>query len=94
MHGQRARVATHPAQYPSSLTKRRITQIRSSAPAAHRAFYGVGPLDVALAGRRLLERDDLVIAAEDDAAGGVLTAEVERLAFVTARSIIDPRGEW
>jgi hypothetical protein len=76
------------------LTKGRITQIRNSAPPSHRAFFGVGPLDVALAGRRILARDDLVIAAEDDAVGAHLTAEAERLAFVTERVIIDPREEW
>lgn len=41
------------------LTKSRITQIRSSAPPAHRAFFGVGPLDIALPGRRIFGRDDL-----------------------------------
>jgi hypothetical protein len=76
------------------LTKGRITQIRSGAPPAHRAFFGVGPLEIALPGRRILSRDDLVIAGEDDAVGALLTAEAERLAFVTERLIIDPREEW
>ena len=76
------------------LTKGRITQIRNTAPPAHRAFFGVGPLDVALPGRRILAREDLVIAAEDDAVGAHLIAEAERLAFVTERLIIDPREEW
>lgn len=76
------------------LTKGRITQIRNSAPPAHRAFFGVGPLEVALPGRRILSRDDLVIAAEDDATGAHLIAEAERLAFATERVIIDPRQEW
>src|SRR4051812_9289018 len=55
------------------LTKGRITQIRNSAPPAHRAFFGVGPLDIALAGRRIVAREDLVIAAEDDLVGAHLT---------------------
>ncbi|OLT06408.1 hypothetical protein BJF90_16550 [Pseudonocardia sp. CNS-004] len=76
------------------LTKGRITQIRSGAPPAHRAFFGVGPLTIALPGRRLLSRDDVVIAGEDDAVGAHLIAETERLAFVTERVIIDPREEW
>jgi hypothetical protein len=76
------------------LTKGRITQIRNAAPPAHRAFFGVGPLDVALPGRRLLERDDIVIAAEDDVVGAHLIAEAEKLAFATERLIIDPREEW
>lgn len=76
------------------LTKGRITQIRSSAPPAHRAFFGVGPLEIALPGRRLLDRDDLVIAAEDDATGVHLTDEAERLSFAVERRIIDPLQEW
>ncbi|OLL74915.1 hypothetical protein Ae168Ps1_3312 [Pseudonocardia sp. Ae168_Ps1] len=76
------------------LTKGRITQIRSSAPPAHRAFFGVGPLDIALPGRRLLDREDVVIATEDDATGVHLTEEAERLAFSVERLIIDPREEW
>lgn len=76
------------------LTKGRITQIRSSAPPVHRAFFGVGPLDIALPGRRLFGRDDLVIATEDDATGAHLTDEAERLAFSIERRIIDPLKEW
>ena len=76
------------------LTKGRITQIRSSAPPAQRAFFGVGPLDIALPGRRLLDRDDLVIASEDDTTGVHLTDEAERLAFTVERHIIDPQQEW
>ncbi|MBN9800578.1 hypothetical protein DMP15_25465 [Pseudonocardia sp. UM4_GMWB1] len=76
------------------LTKGRITQIRSSAPPAHRAFFGVGPLELALPGRRLLNRDDLVIASEDDATGVHLTDEAERLMFTVERRIIDPLQEW
>ncbi|MCE0764776.1 hypothetical protein LWC35_17945 [Pseudonocardia kujensis] len=76
------------------LTKGRITQIRNSAPPAHRAFFGVGPLDVALVGRRIFEREDMVIAAEDDVTGTHLLAEVEQLAFTAERLVIDPREEW
>ncbi len=76
------------------LTKSRITQIRSTAPPAHRAFFGVGPLTIALPGRRILHRDELVIAAEDDATGTHLTRETEGLAFTTERLILDPREEW
>lgn len=76
------------------LTKGRITQIRNSAPPPHRAFFGVGPLDVALPGRRIVARGDVVIAAEDDAVGAHVLAEAEALAFTTARLIIDPAEEW
>lgn len=76
------------------LTKGRITQIRNSAPPAHRAFFGVGPLDVALPGRRIAAREDVVIAAEDDAVGAHMIAETEALSFTTERLIIDPAEEW
>ncbi|GAA4560491.1 hypothetical protein [Pseudonocardia xishanensis] len=76
------------------LSKGRVTQIRNSAPPAHRAFFGVGPLDVALVGRRIFEREDMVIAAEDDAVGAYLLGEVEQLAFTAERLVVDPREEW
>jgi hypothetical protein len=76
------------------LTKGRITQIRNSAPPAHRAFFGVGPLDVALVGRRIAERDALVIATEDDAVATHLIGETTALAFVAERVVIDPREQW
>jgi hypothetical protein len=76
------------------LTKGRITQIRNSAPPPHRAFFGVGPLDIAVVGRRIAERPELVIAAEDDAVGLHVAAEAEALAFITERVIIDPADDW
>jgi hypothetical protein len=77
------------------ITKGRVTQIRNTAPAPERAFFGVGPVEVALPGRLIRERGDVVIASEDDTAGAHLMAELEKLAFVVAdRVIIDPRREW
>lgn len=76
------------------LTKGRITQIRATAPPAHRAFFGVGPLAVALPGRIIRDRDDVVIAGEDDETGARLINELEKLSFITERVIIDPREEW
>jgi hypothetical protein len=76
------------------LTKGRITQIRSSAPPVHRAFFGVGPLTVALPGRIVEGRRDLVIAAEDDHTGNYLIEELNRLAFSTHRVVLDPREDW
>ncbi|GAA3857506.1 hypothetical protein GCM10022243_23760 [Saccharothrix violaceirubra] len=76
------------------LTKGRITQIRSSAPPEHRAFFGVGPLDLALPGRLIRERDALLIASEDDAAGLQLSAQADKLAFIVNRVVLDPREEW
>jgi hypothetical protein len=77
------------------ITKGRVTQIRGSAPRPERAFFGVGPIEIALPGRLIRERDDVVIAAEDDAAGSRLKSELEGLAFAVAdRVVIDPRREW
>lgn len=77
------------------ITKGRITQIRSTAPPPERAFFGVGPVQIALPGRIIREREDLVIAGPDDATGAHLVAELEKLAFVLAdRVVLDPRHEW
>jgi len=77
------------------ITKGRVTQIRSTAPGPERAFFGVGPIEVALPGRLIREREDLVIAGPDDAAGTHLITELEKLAFaVSDRVVLDPRGEW
>lgn len=76
------------------LTKGRITQIRNTAPPAHRAFFGVGPLVLALPGRTILDRQDLVIAGEDDATGAHLLSELANLSFITDRIVLDPREEW
>lgn len=76
------------------ITKARVTQIRSSAPPIERALFGVGPLVVALPGRTILDRQDVVIASEDDVTGAHLLEHLERLAFQTERYVIDPREEW
>ncbi|MDX8146501.1 hypothetical protein SK854_30610 [Lentzea sp. BCCO 10_0061] len=77
------------------ITKGRVTQIRSSAPGPERAFFGVGPISLALPGRIIREREDLVIAGPDDATGAHLTGELEKLSFViNERVVIDPREEW
>lgn len=76
------------------LTKGRITQIRQTAPPAERAFFGVGPLTVAVPGRLLAGRQELLIASEDDLTAELLLGELGRLAFVTERYRIDPRETW
>ncbi|MFC3892101.1 helix-turn-helix domain-containing protein [Lentzea rhizosphaerae] len=77
------------------ITKGRVTQIRGSAPGPERAFFGVGPIELALPGRLIRERGDVVIASEDDAAGSHLSATLEKLAFaISERVVIDPREEW
>jgi hypothetical protein len=76
------------------LTKGRITQIRQTAPVPERAFYGVGPITVAIPGRLFPGRRDLVIASEDDETADIMTAELHRLAFTAERSRIDPEQSW
>lgn len=76
------------------LTKGRITQIRHSAPPLERAFFGVGPLTVAVPGRMLPGRQELLIASEDDRTAELLLDETGRLAFTTERYRIDPREKW
>lgn len=76
------------------LTKGRITQIRHSAPPPERVFFGVGPVTVAVPGRIVAGRQDLVIASEDDLTAELLLDELGRLAFATERHRIDPREEW
>jgi hypothetical protein len=76
------------------LTKGRITQIRQSAPVPERAFYGVGPITVAIPGRRIPGRRDLVIASEDDETAGIIVNELHRLALTAERYRIDPGEDW
>lgn len=76
------------------LTKGRITQIKQTAPAPERAFYGVGPITVAIPGRRLGRRRDLVSASDDDETADILVAELHRLAFTAERVRIDPEESW
>lgn len=75
------------------LTKGRITQIRNSAPPRERAFFGVGPVTVALPGRDLGRRE-LVIASEDDRTADLFVSELERLSFLTERHTLDPYEAW
>jgi hypothetical protein len=76
------------------LTKGRITQIRQTAPVPERAFYGVGPITIAIPGRVFPGRRDLVIASEDDETADIMTAELHRLAFHSERYRIDPEQSW
>lgn len=59
-----------------------------------RAFFGVGPLTVAVPGRVLAGRRDLLIASEDDLTADLLLDELRRLAFSTERYRIDPHEKW
>ena len=71
------------------LTKARITQIRGSAPPAERAFFGIGPVTIALPVRMgVAERVRPVIAIEDAMTVDHLQALLLRLAFTVERAQI------
>lgn len=76
------------------LSKGRITQIRTAAPPPERAFFGVGPVTVAIPGRWFPGRDELVIASEDDYTADIVLDELRRLAFVAERYRMDPDEQW
>ena len=76
------------------LTRGRITQIRQSAPPRERAFFGVGPVTVALPQRQLAGRALPVISSEDTRAADLTTHLLSGLAFQVERFLIPPDGEW
>lgn len=76
------------------LSKGRVSQIRSSAPAAERELFGVGPLTLAMPTRLLGGRPQPVVAVEDATAAEHMTALLESLAFVVTPYRIPANGEW
>ncbi|MFD6443634.1 hypothetical protein ACFWEJ_00935 [Promicromonospora sp. NPDC060204] len=76
------------------ISKGRITQLRKSAPPVERAFFGVGPVTVAIPLRAIGDRTHGVIAAEDDAAAKGLTGILESLSLATDIFQIPTSGEW
>lgn len=76
------------------LTRGRITQIRQTAPPAERAFFGVGPVTVAIPERQLAERALPVISSEDARAADNLTHLLGGLGFQVERFHIPPNGQW
>ncbi|MGA3526804.1 hypothetical protein [Melissospora conviva] len=76
------------------LTRGRITQIRQSAPPAERAFFGVGPVTVAVPLRQLSGRALPVISSEDTRAAELLSALLADLSFQVEQFRIPPGGEW
>lgn len=78
----------------SGVTKGRITQIRKSAPPAARAFFGVGPVTVAIPRRALGERPRGVIASEDQAAADAMAELLVLLGHQPRSYEIPPTGEW
>lgn len=70
----------------------RITQIRSSAPAAERAFFGVGPVAVGIPRRVGIEdgRERSYFDADDTATRGDVEDLLTNLVFASTRYDVDP----
>lgn len=73
------------------ITKGRVTQIRSTAPAAARALFGIGPVTVVLPYRlQTTDRERPLLAAEDVAAGDLAKRLLESFDFTTRTSQLGP----
>lgn len=73
------------------ITKGRITQIRSTAPAAERAFFGVGPVSIGVPYRyQVTDRERPLIAAEDAETGNQLESLLSALSLAVTRYQIEP----
>lgn len=74
------------------ITKGRISQIRSSAPAPERAFYGVGPVAIGIPRRFGFEegRERPFFDANDQATQEAVEVTLSRLSMATSRFAIDP----
>lgn len=73
------------------ITKGRVTQIRSTAPAAARALFGVGPVTIVTPYRyQVTDRERPLLAAEDVAAGEAAKQLLESFDFVTRSAQVGP----
>lgn len=73
------------------VTKGRVTQIRSTAPAPARALFGVGPVTIVTPYRyHVADRERPLLAAEDVAAGEAAKQLLESLDFVTRSAQVGP----
>ena len=82
------------------ITKGRVTQLRSSAPAPERAFFGIGPVTIALPLRTgEAGRQRILVAAEDVATADQLDEMLVGLALTVTRTQMPmhtaqpPRGD-
>ncbi|MFI2102814.1 hypothetical protein ACH436_05945 [Isoptericola sp. NPDC019693] len=75
------------------ITKGRVTQLRSSAPPAHRAIFGKGPVTVSVPYRRAEGRAHPLVSAEDMEARRQAVTMLRSLSFVTAEQeiLVDDR---
>lgn len=76
------------------LSKGRITQIRQSAPATERAFFGVGPITVAIPERTMPGRSLPVLSAEDTQSAQVLAGFLDSLLFQVHATQVPASGGW
>ncbi|WP_280435865.1 sigma factor-like helix-turn-helix DNA-binding protein [Nocardia carnea] len=74
------------------ITKGRISQIKSGAPPAERAFFGVGPVAVGIP-RRDTATDATGFDASDRAARQLVEKVLARLSLASSRFEIDPDAE-
>jgi hypothetical protein len=73
------------------VTKGRITQIRSNAPARERAFFGIGPVAIGIPLRYgVTDRRRLLIAAEDAKTGETASHLLSGYGLVASRFEIPP----
>ncbi|MDO8149160.1 hypothetical protein Q6350_12040 [Isoptericola sp. b515] len=73
------------------ITKGRVTQLRSSAPPAARALFGIGPVTVVLPVRyQVIDRERPLLASEDVAAGDLAKQLLESFGFATRTAQIGP----
>jgi hypothetical protein len=73
------------------VTKGRITQIRGSAPARERAFFGVGPVSIGIPLRYgVTDRQRPLIAAEDSKTADEAASLLNSYGLATARFEIPP----
>jgi hypothetical protein len=73
------------------ITKGRVTQIRTSAPAAARALFGIGPVTVVLPYRyEVTDRERPLLASEDVAAGDLVKRLLESFGFTTRTAQLGP----
>jgi hypothetical protein len=76
------------------LSKGRITQIRQSAPATERAFFGVGPITIAIPERIVPGRSLPVLPAEDTQSAQLLGELLRGLQFQVHSTQVPAVGEW
>lgn len=76
------------------LSKGRIAQIRRTAPPAHRALFGVGPVTVAIPVRPVSGRQLGAVALEDSLSADLMTATLAALAIESHHYQIPTDGQW